>query len=109
MSIQNPCIICGACCAFFRVSFYWAEGNDAGGTVPVDLTEQVTPFLRCMTGTNNTTPRCVALLGTPGKSTRCEIYSDRPTTCSDFPASGENGITNEACNRARMKYGLPAI
>ncbi|MBB8903342.1 YkgJ family cysteine cluster protein, partial [Escherichia coli] len=25
MSDLNPCITCGACCAFFRVSFYWAE------------------------------------------------------------------------------------
>ncbi|HGC1012017.1 TPA: YkgJ family cysteine cluster protein, partial [Escherichia coli] len=24
MSNPNPCITCGACCAFFRVSFYWA-------------------------------------------------------------------------------------
>ncbi|EOK7916165.1 YkgJ family cysteine cluster protein, partial [Escherichia coli] len=23
--------------------------------------------------------------------------------------SGENGIANEACNRARAKYGLPEI
>ncbi|EMK5322830.1 YkgJ family cysteine cluster protein, partial [Escherichia coli] len=25
MSNLNPCMTCGACCAFFRVSFYWAE------------------------------------------------------------------------------------
>ncbi|HGV2870196.1 TPA: YkgJ family cysteine cluster protein, partial [Escherichia coli] len=24
MSNLNPCMTCGACCAFFRVSFYWA-------------------------------------------------------------------------------------
>ncbi|EGM7481565.1 YkgJ family cysteine cluster protein, partial [Escherichia coli] len=23
MSNLNPCMTCGACCAFFRVSFYW--------------------------------------------------------------------------------------
>ncbi|THB82127.1 YkgJ family cysteine cluster protein, partial [Pantoea allii] len=23
--ISNPCVSCGACCAHFRVSFYWAE------------------------------------------------------------------------------------
>ncbi len=62
MSIQNPCITCGACCAFFWVSFYWAEGDDAGGTVPADLTEQVTPFLRCMTGTNNAKPDALPCL-----------------------------------------------
>ncbi|EAX0008081.1 YkgJ family cysteine cluster protein, partial [Salmonella enterica] len=26
MSVLNPCMTCGACCAYFRVSFYWAEG-----------------------------------------------------------------------------------
>ncbi|EJT1381768.1 TPA: YkgJ family cysteine cluster protein, partial [Escherichia coli] len=24
MNNPNPCMTCGACCAFFRVSFYWA-------------------------------------------------------------------------------------
>ncbi|HCB0868544.1 TPA: YkgJ family cysteine cluster protein, partial [Klebsiella pneumoniae] len=24
MSEINPCMTCGACCAYFRVSFYWA-------------------------------------------------------------------------------------
>ena len=52
MSDHNPCMTCGACCAYFRVSFYWAEASDGGGTVPVDLTEPLTPFLRCMRGTN---------------------------------------------------------
>ncbi|WP_142908916.1 CxxCxxCC domain-containing protein, partial [Klebsiella pneumoniae] len=27
MSNLNPCMTCGACCAFFRVSFYWAEAD----------------------------------------------------------------------------------
>lgn len=44
MSILNPCMTCGACCACFRVSFYWAEGDDASGRVPASLTEPVTPF-----------------------------------------------------------------
>ncbi|EJF2880940.1 YkgJ family cysteine cluster protein, partial [Escherichia coli] len=48
MSNLNPCMTCGACCAFFRVSFYWAEADDAGGTIPARLTEQISPFHRCM-------------------------------------------------------------
>lgn len=44
MSNLNPCMTCGACCAFFRVSFYWAEADDAGGTIPARLTEQISPF-----------------------------------------------------------------
>ncbi len=45
MSEINPCMTCGACCAYFRVSFYWAEADDAGGLVPSALTEPLTPFL----------------------------------------------------------------
>lgn len=66
MSDHNPCMTCGACCAYFRVSFYWAEASDGGGTVPVDLTEPLTPFLRCMRGTNQKQSRCVALEGELG-------------------------------------------
>ena len=43
MSDMNPCMTCGACCAYFRVSFYWAEASDGGGTVPVHLTEPLSP------------------------------------------------------------------
>ncbi len=49
----NPCLSCGACYAFFRVSFYWAEADDGAGRVPAALTEPLTPFLRCMSGTND--------------------------------------------------------
>jgi len=34
MSIDNPCLTCGACCAYFRVSFYFGECVSAGGAVP---------------------------------------------------------------------------
>ncbi len=73
MSALNPCMTCGACCAYFRVSFYWAEGDDADGRVPASLTEPVTPFLRCMAGTNQKQPHCKALLGKPGESVSCAI------------------------------------
>ncbi|HBA9678096.1 TPA: YkgJ family cysteine cluster protein, partial [Escherichia coli] len=43
---------CGACCVFFRVSFYWAEADDPGGTIPARLTAQIPPFHRCMSGPN---------------------------------------------------------
>lgn len=101
MSALNPCMTCGACCAYFRVSFYWAEGDDADGRVPASLTEPVTPFLRCMAGTNQKQPHCKALLGTPGESVSCAIYENRPSTCREFSMSGEGGEVNEACNRAR--------
>lgn len=50
---DNPCMHCGACCAYFRVSFYWAEMVSGGGVVPDELTEPLTPFLSCMKGTNS--------------------------------------------------------
>ncbi len=68
MNNPNPCMTCGACCAFFRVSFYWAEADYAGGNVPASLTEQISPFHRCMRGTNQKNPRCVALTGPPVKT-----------------------------------------
>ncbi|PHM54890.1 hypothetical protein Xhom_02856 [Xenorhabdus hominickii] len=45
---NNSCINCGACCAYFRVSFYWAEAEDGGGTVPTAITEKLNNFMRCM-------------------------------------------------------------
>lgn len=109
VSELNPCMNCGACCAFFRVSFYWAEADDAGGPVPVQLTEPLTPFLRCMGGTNQKASRCVALQGEPGERVACTIYEHRPSPCRSFKMSGENGEPNEACDRARARYGLPPL
>ncbi|MFL7843402.1 YkgJ family cysteine cluster protein [Raoultella ornithinolytica] len=109
MSEINPCMTCGACCAYFRVSFYWAEADDAGGVVPTRLTEPLTPFLRCMSGTNQRQIRCAALKGEIGESVHCSIYRHRPSHCREFSQSGEGGEVNEACNRARARYGLPPL
>lgn len=107
--ITNPCISCGACCAHFRVSFYWAEAQDAGGVVPTELTEPLSLLMRNMIGTNTRTPRCVALEGEVGGCVSCGIYEQRPTPCREFAMSGENGEWNEACDRARARHGLPAL
>ncbi|HAW39296.1 MAG TPA: YkgJ family cysteine cluster protein, partial [Pseudomonas sp.] len=53
MSIDNPCLTCGACCAYFRVSFYFGECVSAGGAVPDHLTVQVSPFHVAMLGTDS--------------------------------------------------------
>ncbi|WJV64511.1 YkgJ family cysteine cluster protein [Pectobacteriaceae bacterium C52] len=105
----SPCMQCGACCSYFRVSFYWAEADDGVGAVPVSLTEPISPFLRCMQGTNRKSPRCCALDGEIGIAVRCRIYANRPSTCHEFSPSGENSQINEACDRARAYYGLPAL
>ncbi|KAA1046846.1 YkgJ family cysteine cluster protein [Pseudocitrobacter sp. 73] len=109
MSDLNPCMTCGACCAYFRVSFYWAEADDGGGLVPAQLTEPLTPFLRCMKGTNSKHPRCRSLEGEIGSRVSCAIYPHRPSPCREFAMSGENGEVNEACHRARASYGLPPL
>lgn len=113
---KNPCLTCGACCAFFRVSFYWSEAEDfPGGHVPLDLTEDVTPFLRAMRGTNQKQPRCEALHGEIGTLVQCSIYEQRPTACREFGLHWEDGLFNikpdelQRCNRARAMYGLPPV
>ncbi|WP_194756775.1 YkgJ family cysteine cluster protein [Aliidiomarina indica] len=108
MTTFNPCVTCGACCASFRVSFYWAEGDDApAGFVPHELTEQVNSFYRCMQGTNSPTPRCVALEGTIGESVGCRIYHNRPTPCREFDASIDH--SNLRCDQARARFGMLPI
>ncbi|KTS18706.1 MULTISPECIES: YkgJ family cysteine cluster protein [Pantoea] len=107
--LLNPCMTCGACCAHFRVSFYWAEADDGGGAVPVELTEPLSLLMRNMRGTNDRAPRCVALQGEIGGCVSCGIYAQRPSPCREFAMSGENGVPNDACDRARARYGLPPL
>ena len=95
---------CGACCAYFRASFYWAEGNDVeGGTVPAELTDKLNDFMRVMKGTNCPTPRCIALQGTIGERIWCSIYEQRPTPCRQF------AMGDERCASARQHHGLPPL
>ena len=100
-STANPCLDCGACCTFYRVSFYWAEAEACG--LPVHLTEQVSPFLSCMAGTNQSVPRCQALVGTVGARVACGVYQQRSSTCRELQPG------DEKCNKARARYGLPPI
>lgn len=101
-STDLDCQRCGACCASFRVSFYWAEADDApGGTVPVALTVPVSPHLRCMQGTASKPVRCVALQGEVGHAVACGIYALRSSTCR----SVEPG--DAQCCKARAACALP--
>lgn len=105
----HPCLRCGACCAYFRASFYWGETVSLGGTVPDELVEQVTPFLVAMKGTNEVKPRCVALSGEIGGEIGCSIHPVRASVCRDFPPSYEDGTPNERCDKARVLHGLPPL
>lgn len=101
MSAAFDCQRCGACCAQFRVSFYWAEADDApGGTVPVGLTRQVTPQLRCMVGTETRPVRCAALQGEVGQAVACGIYPLRASTCRSVQPG------DAQCLKARAAHGL---
>ncbi|MEZ4321993.1 MAG: YkgJ family cysteine cluster protein [Myxococcota bacterium] len=105
----HPCLECGACCAAFRVSFYWAEADDGHGSVPADLTVPISPHLRAMVGTERAPPRCVALQGEVGVQVECSIYAARSSTCREFSASFEDGTPNAMCDRARARHGLRAL
>ncbi|WP_338847036.1 YkgJ family cysteine cluster protein [Massilia sp. W12] len=102
--MSDACLTCGACCTWFRVSFYWAE-TDAhpGGTVPAHLTIPISPHLVAMRGTESKPARCVALQGEPGQQVGCSIYPLRSSTCREFQA-GE-----ARCNQLRQARGLPAL
>jgi hypothetical protein len=100
----NPCQTCGACCASFRVSFYWGEADDApGGIVPAQLTEAVSPQLRCMKGTASKPVRCIALEGEVGKRVSCRIYAQRPSPCREFDVTETDGSPNPRCAALRTQ------
>ena len=116
MGLDNPCVQCGACCAFFRVSFYWEEVASANGEgVPAELTEEVDEFLQCMRGTNQPSPRCVALQCKIGEEVGCAIYAQRSSTCRDFGLHCEenalkcDGLNLTRCNQAREAWNLPPL
>lgn len=109
---KNPCVSCGACCAHFRVQFYWREANaaDSAHPVPVHLFEELTSQHRCMKGTaDKHHPKCQGLQGRIGRDASCSIYSLRPTPCRDFKASYEDGHKHERCDQARERHGLKAL
>ena len=99
---ESTCQTSGACCAHFRVSFYWGEADDApGGIVPAQLTEAVSPHLRCMKGTASKPARCAALEGEVGKWVLCTIYALRPSTCREFDVLEADGSPNLRCKALR--------
>lgn len=92
----DACLSCGACCSYFRVSFYWAEGID----MPQDYVESLTLVYSCMKGTNQANPRCIALQGEVGKQVSCGMYEQRSSSCKEVQ------IADEQCNKARIAHRL---
>jgi Fe-S-cluster containining protein len=106
----SPCLRCGACCAQYRVSFYWSEADDATpGGVPVALTERVDAHRCAMRGTQTDQPRCIALEGRVGQDVRCRIYAQRPSPCHEFEASWASGQAQARCDAAREYLSLPPL
>lgn len=107
----TPCLSCGACCAHFRVSFYFGEVDGVhGGQVPQELVTQIGPLRVCMKGTEAGGGRCVALRGEPGRpGILCAIYEQRPTPCREFPVWQPDGTPNPDCQRLRLTLGLAAL
>jgi hypothetical protein len=97
----NICLGCGACCAAYRVSFYWSEARELG--LEEHLIEKLTSLRMCMAGTRQNNVRCRALQGIIGREVFCITYSRRPSPCREVQQG------DDKCNRARAKYGLEPI
>lgn len=107
---MHPCLSCGACCAYFKVAFYWSEADRfAGGTVPAELTEAAGGLRVAMRGTQARPARCTALQGEVGQSVSCNIYAERPSPCRELLPSWQDGKPDDKCDRARLAHGLPVL
>jgi Fe-S-cluster containining protein len=106
---DNPCLCCGACCASFRVDFARPEWGGDGGPVPQGLADPITATLCRMRGTDHAPPRCAALVGRVGDRVSCGIHEWRPSPCREFGARAPMGISDDACDRARQRHGLPPL
>lgn len=112
MSKIHPCQSCGACCAFFRVLFYWreAERGDSDRPVPAAYWGEAGDRTRVLKGTEDKhSPKCIALRGRIGDFVTCEIYDSRPSPCRNFQASYEAGEHNQRCDDARAGHGLKPL
>lgn len=115
---SNPCFECGQCCQKLRVSFYHGEiainsgdvsGQLSAGSVPPELTVQLTSHLACMKGTETGKQGCVALSYDTEQGYRCTIYDQRPSPCREFNIFEEDGSLNPLCNKLRKAAGLRSV
>ena len=107
-SASSVCERCGACCASYRVDFHpseLAKSPESVG-VPVEMAIPLTPKLMRMKGTDETSPRCIALDGEIGCQVGCRIYANRPSPCHEFNPWAALGIADQACDRARIRHGM---
>jgi Fe-S-cluster containining protein len=105
----HPCLSCGACCAFFRVSFHYNETHPDSHGVPAGMSEEISTYMNAMNGTSQEKPSCVGLAGVVGVATSCTIYENRPSCCRRFRASFEDGTNHSQCDKARVGKGLAPL
>lgn len=96
IATPDACVSCGACCANYRVSFYWAEAE----LIPEHMVEPLTAVYSCMKGTNQAQVKCVALQGEVGRQVSCSIYPIRSSSCKEVQ------IGDSHCNKARLAHNL---
>ena len=77
--------------------------QERGGTVPGGLAVEVTRTTCRMRSTHHVPARCAALTGNIGEKAACGIYEWRPSPCREFEAG------DDACQRARLRHGLPPL
>lgn len=106
---DNPCLSCGACCASFRVDFDRSELLSEGGSVPDGLAVTLGGRLARLRGTDHASPRCAALVGQVGVKASCGIHEWRPSPCREFGLRAPLGVGDEACARARARFGLAPL
>jgi hypothetical protein len=96
MPDPNPCLSCGACCAFSNEWPRFSVETEADiRSIPAAFAGK--RGMRCEGN------RCSALDGEVGVQTSCAIYRVRPEVCrSCLPG-------DEECNMARKKFGLPTL
>ncbi|GGA36431.1 hypothetical protein GCM10010981_26880 [Dyella nitratireducens] len=80
-----------------------------GGQVPSKLTEKFDPHRLVMRGTQAYQPRCIALEGSVGVTTRCSIHPQRPSICREVLPSWESGEPYPQCDKARIAHGLSPL
>ena len=95
---ENPCVSCGACCAYSENWPRFSTEDDAAlELIPAALVNTRQSGMRCEGD------RCAALSGKVGVATSCTIYAVRPDVCRTcMPGDVE-------CTMARKKFGLPAL
>jgi len=93
----NPCMSCGACCAYYRITLY----ADEAVAIPTEYLEPLQSEVFCMKGTNSYPPRCVALRGEVGQQVSCAIYENRPSSCREFNEYELDGTPNMRCFKLR--------